>query len=100
MGFGTIGVLVTYIFIQNLLKAGQLYPIIIVVNVERDIRMPCEEDYFQCTSGQCIYKTARCDYTIQCSDGSDEAGCGLQGMVMLNLDVLKINLNSSFNLYY
>ena len=39
--------------------------------------VPCQDDQFTCQSnGQCISKSARCDGTRDCKDGSDESGCG------------------------
>lgn len=36
----------------------------------------CEEDEFTCTDGRCISSSRRCNREIDCSDGSDEKGCG------------------------
>ncbi|XP_036911447.1 enteropeptidase [Sturnira hondurensis] len=36
---------------------------------------PCEEDSFQCKSGECIPLRNLCDGRPNCSDGSDEAHC-------------------------
>ena len=36
----------------------------------------CALDQFQCRNGDCINATAVCDYNNDCSDLSDEFGCG------------------------
>ena len=36
----------------------------------------CALDQFQCHNGDCINATAVCDYNNDCSDLSDEFGCG------------------------
>ena len=36
----------------------------------------CTLDQFQCRNGDCINATAVCDYSNDCSDLSDEFGCG------------------------
>lgn len=39
--------------------------------------VPCQDDQFTCQSnGQCVSKSARCDGTRDCKDGSDETSCG------------------------
>lgn len=35
----------------------------------------CDADQFQCTNGQCIPVSARCDDNFECSDYSDELNC-------------------------
>ena len=36
----------------------------------------CQDRAFRCSNGQCIYSGDRCDGTQDCTDGSDESGCG------------------------
>lgn len=36
----------------------------------------CTSDQFRCSNGQCINAYAVCDYSNDCSDLSDEFGCG------------------------
>ena len=36
---------------------------------------PCSAGQFQCRNGDCINATKRCDFTTDCSDGSDESVC-------------------------
>jgi len=33
--------------------------------------------FFRCKSGECILPNLRCDYDPDCSDASDEIGCGM-----------------------
>jgi hypothetical protein len=37
---------------------------------------PCSVGKWQCGSGQCISAFRRCDYIVNCNDGSDEVNCG------------------------
>ncbi|XP_076347182.1 MAM and LDL-receptor class A domain-containing protein 1-like [Tachypleus tridentatus] len=37
---------------------------------------PCRETEFKCDVGPCIPKSSYCDFSLDCKDGSDEAGCG------------------------
>jgi len=39
--------------------------------------MRCAADEFTCGDGSCIDARRRCDQQEDCSDGSDEANCGL-----------------------
>lgn len=38
---------------------------------------PCQEDSFQCENGECIPSVNLCDGHPHCTDGSDEAQCGM-----------------------
>lgn len=33
--------------------------------------------YFHCKSGECVPPSSRCDNDPDCSDASDEIGCGM-----------------------
>ena len=35
----------------------------------------CQSGAFQCSNGQCIRSSDRCDGPFDCTDGSDENGC-------------------------
>ncbi|GFO50674.1 low-density lipoprotein receptor-related protein 6 [Plakobranchus ocellatus] len=39
----------------------------------------CNDDEFQCSSGECISMHRRCDGTKNCADNSDEMNCCLEG---------------------
>ena len=36
----------------------------------------CDSDEFTCDNGECVPLNYRCDYIDDCSDNSDEQGCG------------------------
>lgn len=36
----------------------------------------CSEEEFPCDNGSCVPKASRCNNSRDCSDGSDEVGCG------------------------
>ena len=36
----------------------------------------CKVDHFQCSNGDCISLSLRCDFRPNCADASDEADCG------------------------
>ena len=36
----------------------------------------CQSGAFRCSNGQCILSSDRCDGNLDCTDGSDETGCG------------------------
>jgi len=38
----------------------------------------CDAGEFLCDSGECIFRLWTCDMDLDCEDGSDEHGCGIQ----------------------
>jgi len=38
----------------------------------------CDAGEFRCDDGECISRLWRCDLELDCEDGSDERGCGIQ----------------------
>ena len=38
---------------------------------------PCPQDYSQCTNGECKKTKYWCDTYLDCTDQSDECGCGM-----------------------
>ena len=51
----------------------------------------CPDDAFTCGGLECIHKDEQCDFISQCSDGEDEAYCG-----MLDLAVAPIKQRPLF----
>ena len=48
---------------------------------------PCGENQLQCTSGECVVQTARCNGRNECQDGSDENGCGISRKIDESTDL-------------
>ena len=47
-----------------------------ILKFELLIAVSCGTGAFRCTNLQCIQSSDRCDGTRDCTDGSDEIGCG------------------------
>ena len=43
----------------------------------------CTSDQFTCTNGQCIPSADRCNDVSDCTDGSDEQGCGRKQILFM-----------------
>jgi len=54
--------------------------------------VPCEEDYFTCTSGQCIPDTLTCDHIFDCEDKSDEGGHCSQFTFLIMYKSIKLEM--------
>lgn len=61
-------------FSQNLPQAGQTTQG--VTSTTKSPSGTCRSDQFQCANGPCIDLKWKCDFSKDCTDGSDELGCG------------------------
>ena len=43
----------------------------------------CDAGEFRCDNDECIFQLWTCDLELDCEDGSDERGCGIQYSLLL-----------------
>ncbi|KAK3546298.1 hypothetical protein QTP70_025705 [Hemibagrus guttatus] len=70
--------LCSYVYVtypsESLMQAF-VWPSVLVWAVMCVSGQPCKPDEFECLTGECVSKKYVCDYSQDCSDGSDERNC-------------------------
>lgn len=63
------------ILLSESLMHALVWPSVLVWAVMCVSGQPCQPDEFECLTGECVSGKYVCDFTRECSDGSDESNC-------------------------